>query len=68
MTPWLHRRTTGARPGFCRVGPAGPGHDRGVTGWYRGTTWVTSGGPGNSPARHRKSTVPDRDQTGASGF
>ena len=36
---------TGAPPGF-------PGRARkpsGVTGWYWGTTWVTSGGPGNSP-------------------
>jgi len=40
---------------------------RGVTGWYRGTTWIIPGGPGNSPARHRKPTLLDRGNPGTNG-
>ena len=34
-------------PEFYPVGPAGPVHGRGVTGWYRVTTLVLPAGPGH---------------------
>ena len=61
--PWYYRQgrdTIGCHrlvPGHD-IGTTGrAGTQSGVTDWYRGMTWVTSVGPGNSPARHRKSTV-----------